>query len=131
MTRYTFGEALDEEDILELQGVEYTMQPIGMKAMRGMLKHLNSSDVDKDTEGRLDAAIDLLTASIVPEQRDKFREQIDNSVGPKLLTDMALKIMGQQTDVDPTLLASSSAGSEPTGSSSTAGAEPEALTPST
>ena len=141
VTRYSFGEALDEDDVLVVQGIEYPMQPIGMRAMRKMLgaarelaAHTNGDGkIDEEVIGSetIDAAIELIVSSVRPEARDKLREHIDETVGPQLIAQISAALTAGMSDLDPTQQTPSSVGSLPTGSTSTDGAPPEESTPST
>jgi hypothetical protein len=137
MTRYTFGEATDEDDVLVVQGIEYPMQPLGMRAMKRLLNLKNQLPTDADAGNikadQLDMATDIVVASVRKDVQDALREHIEDRVGPALLTQIAKAVMSSMSDLDPTQPASSSDGSPPVdaGSTSTDGAEPEASTPST
>lgn len=134
MARYTFGEPLSEDDVLIVQGVEYPMMPVGMRAMRRMLVLRSKVDPNRPendhlTEADLDMALDIVTHSVRPEVRDKFKEHIEESVPPDLLVQIATAVMSAFSDLDPTQPESSSGGSLSTGPASTDGAPVEALTP--
>ena len=131
MTRYSFGEAISDDDILEIQGVEYQMQPVGMRAMRKLLDSRNQANGDRSEREQLDAAIDLILNAVRPDERERLREHIEESVPPNIVAEIVATLAGGMADLDPTLLASLSAGSPPTGPSSTAGAEPGASIPGT
>ena len=78
MARYKFGEAISDDDILEVQGIEYPMIPVGMRAMRRMLTMQQSIDPNRGegeavTEAELDLALDIVVNSVRAEVRDKFR----------------------------------------------------------
>ncbi len=137
--RYTFGEAVDDDDVLVVQGKEYRMQPLGMRAMRRMLT-LRNKLIEKDALGptdtmstdALDLAVDIIVGSVRPEEQDRLKAHIDDSVPPGLLSQIAQSVMSAMSDLDPTQPASSSPGSPPVeaGSDSTVGAEPAVSTPS-
>lgn len=141
MARYTFGEALDEDDILVIQGKEYRMMPIGMRAMRKMLRtrkalvdrRASGEGEGEVTEENLDMALDILLEAVRADERDRLKEHIDESVPPALLAKIAGQIVSVMSDLDPTQPESSSPGQSPVeaGSTSTDGAEPEVSTPST
>ena len=138
MTRYTFGEAIDTDDILEVQGVEYPMNPIGMRAMKRLLTMKNNIKINPDdpesmqiTEADLDLATDIVVSAVRPDYREKFREHIEESVPPNLLIGIATAVMKNFSDVDPTQPGSSSGGSSSIGSASTDGASAGELTPTT
>lgn len=125
MARHSFGEPISDDDILEIQGVEYPMVPLGMRAMRRMLnmqKQLPERAEGEITEEDLDLAVTVITDSVRPDARQKLRDHIEDSVPPNLLMGIATAVMRSFSDVDPTQPGSSSAGSTPTGSASTAGA---------
>lgn len=138
MTRYTFGTALDDDDVLVVQGIEYPMQPLGMRAIKRMLTMRNEvPKMAPDANGaispeQLDMATDLVVAVVRKDYQDKLREHIEDRVGPGLLTQIASAVMRSMSDLDPTQPESSSAGSAPgaAGSSSTDGASPVESTPS-
>ena len=92
MTRYKFGEAIEDGDILELQGVEYHLVPLGMRAMRKMLtlrENTTSSDPEAQALAQIEAGIDFVTNSVIPEEREALREPIEDRVSPQLLAAMA------------------------------------------
>lgn len=132
--RLEFGHALDDDDILVVQGVEYPMMPIGMRTMRRLITMRSQVDLDRApdapvTEAELDLALDIVVNSVRPEFRDAFKEQIETSVPPDLLIQIASAVMQSFSDMDPTEPESSSGGSLPTGSASTDGAPAAELTP--
>jgi hypothetical protein len=134
VTKYSFGEAPSADDVLEVQGVEYPMIPLGMRAMRRMLvlqqQVANGRKPDDPvTDAELDLALDIVVSAVRPDHRDRFREHIDESVPPSLLIQIAAAVMGSFADVDPTQPESSSGGSLQTGSGSTDGAPATELTP--
>ena len=134
MARYVFGKAVDEGDVLELQGVEYHMQPIGMRAMRAMLdkrQMIEAAERGGGTPEQVDALIDLVVAAVVPDERDRLREHVEDSVDTALLAQVATAVMRGMSDLDPTQPMSSSNGSLPTGATSTAGAAPTPSIPLT
>ena len=135
MAKHTFGEPLDD-DILVIQGVEYPLQPFGMKAFRESLER--SKQVEKiretqegvdRTQSTYDLSVDLIANAVKPEYKDKVLEHIERSIGPGLLSEIAAAIMRGLTDVDPTQPTSSSDGSSETGPASMDGASPEESTP--
>lgn len=118
------------------------MQPIGMRVMKKMLRMKKAlqervaTDPEAQTavsEENLDLALDIIIEAVRPEVREALATHIDDSVGPKLLAQIAGQIVNSMSDLDPTPPGSSSDGSAPdaTGSASTDGAEPAASTPST
>jgi len=126
---------MSDEDVLVIQGVEYLMNPVGMRAMRRLLTmqqtvNPNRSEDEPITEAELDMAVELVTGAVRPEERDRLREHIEDSVGPQLLMQVATAVMGSFSDLDPTQPESSSGGSLPTGPASTDGALVAELTPS-
>ena len=133
MARHTFGDPLDDEDVLVVQGVEYPMNPVGMRAMRKLLTA--SQNVDKEraadqvTEQDLDLALEIVIGSVRPEVRDKFRQHIEDSVPPNLVVQIATAVMRSFSDMDPTQPESPSGGSPLTGSVSMDGAPVAELTP--
>lgn len=134
MTRYSFGEPISDDDVLVVQGVEYPMMPVGMRAMRRMLtlqKTVDPNRVEGEgvTEAELDLALEIVVGCVRSDARDKFKEHIEESVPPNLLIEIATAVMGSFSDVDPTQPESSSGGSSPTGPVSTDGAPVVALTP--
>jgi len=135
MTRYSFGTAIDDDDLLVIQGIEYRMQPIGMRVMRRVLNmkqpSANGDNSEAVTEDRLNAAIEVITNSVRPDEREKLAAHIEESVPPGLLVQIMNALTTGMSDLDPTQPTSSSGGSPPTGSTSADTAQPAALTPST
>ena len=136
MARYEFGPPISDEDVLVVQGIEYKMMPVGMRAMRRLLtmkdKMLRDRTEDQAlTEEELDLALDIVINSVRPDERDRFREHIEESVSPQLLVQIATAVMAAFSDVDPTQPESSSGGSSQTGPDSTDGAPVAASTPTT
>lgn len=133
MARYEFGLPTDEDDVLVVHGVEYKMMPIGMRAIRKMLvvqKSLaNRKPEDGLDESELDLAMDIVINAVRPEERDRFREQIEDSIPPNVLVQIATAVMSKMSDLDPTEPESSSGGSSSTGPDSTDGAPAGELTP--
>lgn len=135
MAKHSFGEPLTEDDVLEIQGIEYRMMPIGMRAMRRLLdlqKKVNPdrSDDDPITEEELDMSIEMVLNVVRPEERDRLRDHIEESVPPSLLVKIVMAVMSSFTDLDPTQPGSSSDGSQPTGPGSADGVPVAELTPS-
>lgn len=136
MAKYTFGEPISDDDLLVVQGVEYPMIPMGMRAMRRLLVQQRQAAAARKpgepiTEAELDLALDIVVNSVRADHREAFKAHIDESVPPNLLVQIASAVMGALSDVDPTQQASSSDGSTPTGPDSTDGAPLAAPTPST
>ena len=135
MARYEFGDGpIDEDDVLVINGVEYPMMPVGMRAMRRMLNlrkqvNPNRTEDDEVTEADLDLMIDIVVGVVRPEYRDAVTEQIEESVSPPMLSQIATAVMRSFSDVDPTQPESSSGGSLPTGPDSVAGAPAVELMP--
>ena len=134
MARHTFGEPLSDDDVLEIQGVDYPMNPLGMRAMRRMLdmqKDLaKRGDTDDLREEDIELAMSIVVESVRADSREALRKHLDDTVGPGLLMQIATAVMRSFSDVDPTQPASSSTGSTPTGPDSAAGAPVAELTPS-
>lgn len=132
MAKHTFGEPISDEDVLVIQGVEYPMMPVGMRAMRRLLdlkQRAASLNIENPEEAELtgeelDISIDIVAAAVRPEFRDKLKEHIEESIPPQLLTQIATVVMQGFSDVDPTQPELSSGGSSATGSSSTDGVLP-------
>lgn len=148
MARMTFGTAVDDDDILEVQGIEYHMQPVGMRAMRKLLDQriaLQQAQRATTTNGdgepttadlgvareQFDASVELILSAVRPDDRERLRAHIDESVGPQLIAQMVVALTSGLTDLDPTQRPSLSDGSSATGSTSTAGAAVEVSTPMT
>jgi hypothetical protein len=134
VTRFTYGAPIDEDDVLDIQGIEYPMMPTGMRAMRRLLnmkKNVNPNRTEDDeiTEEDLDLMLDIVIGIVRPEHRERLREHIEESVSPALLSEIATAIMRSFSDLDPTQPESSSDGSTPTGPDSTAGAPVAELMP--
>jgi hypothetical protein len=126
MARYEFGDAPSDDDLLVVQGVEYPMVPLGMRAMRRMLSLQDSILKDRKpddpvSEEEIDLAIDIVVAAVRQDHRATFREHLDESVPPNLVIQIASAVMSSFSDMDPTQPESSSGGSQPTGSASTDG----------
>lgn len=136
MTRHEFGEPVSEDDVLVVQGIEYPMMPVGMRAVRRLLTLRSQVDVERAEEGELseadlDVALDIVVNAVRPDARDKFKEHIEDSVPPALLLQIATAVMGSFSDLDPTQPESSSGGSSQTGPGSTDGASAAELTRTT
>jgi hypothetical protein len=134
VAKHTFGEPITEDDVLEIQGIEYPMMPVGMRAMRRMLNlrsqvNPNRTEDDEITEADLDLMLGIVIGVVRPEHRDKLAEHIEDSVSPNMLSQIATAVMRSFSDVDPTQPESSSGGSLPTGSDSTAGVPATELMP--
>lgn len=138
MARYQFG-AAEEDDILEIQGVEYHMMPIGMRIIRRFLtvnesvRKLNADGQEptpEQAEEMLNIATELVVSAVRQEERGKMAEHIEDSIPPTLLAQIAMAITNSMSDMDPTPPPSSSDGSSEVGPSSTEPAPPAALTPS-
>lgn len=134
MAKFSFGAPADN-DILELQGVEYQLQPFGMRAFRETLERSRQVDAIREldgaerTERTYDMSVDVIVNAVVPEQQEQIRKHIEDSVSPGMVSQVAAAIMRGLTDVDPTLPTSSSDGSSETGPGSTDGASDEESTP--
>ena len=46
MTRFTFGEAIEDDDILDLQGIEYHLQPIGWKQQKQIIRAVRDTEIE-------------------------------------------------------------------------------------
>lgn len=142
--RYEYGSA-DEDDVLVIQGKEYQMQPVGLRAMRKMLNTArdakkaqveNATDEDRANQGEkaVEEAVDLIVSAVRPHERERLREHLEESVPLPLLLDISRDVMRGftnlevQTDLDPTLPPPSSDGSSPTGLPSTGPAHSTGLT---
>jgi len=130
MAKHSFG-APQEQDILEIQGVEYRLQPFGMRAFRESLERSREADKLKDMEGvdrtagTYNLSVDLIINAVHPDEREQVAHHIEDSMSPILVSQVAAAIMRGLTDVDPTLPTSSSDGSSETGQDSMDGASPE------
>ena len=130
MAKHSFG-APQEHDILEIQGVEYRLQPFGMRAFRESLERskqvaaIRELDGDDRTERTYALSVDLIVNAVHPDERDQIAQHIEDSVPPVLVSQIAAAIMRGLTDVDPTQPTSSSDGSSETGQGSTGGASDE------
>ncbi len=128
MAKHSFGEPITEQDTLEIQGIEYRLQPFGMKAFRESMKRAQEAEKLREMEGAdrtgatYDLSIDLILNAVHPDDRDQLAVHIDDSVSPVLVSQIAAAIMRGLTDVDPTQPTSSSDGSTETGPDSTDGA---------
>lgn len=131
MAKYSFGAPADN-DILEIQGVEYPLQPFGMRAFREALERsrqvaeIQGMEGSERTSSTYALSIDLIANAVQPEYKEQVLKHIDDSVTPGLVSTIAAAIMRGLTDVDPTLPTSSSDGSSETGQGSTDGASDEA-----
>lgn len=136
MAKYSFGAPTDQ-DVLEIQGVEYRLQPFGMRAFRESLDRSREVDKIKSLEGseRTEStyalSVDVIVNAVHPDQREQIQQHLEDSVSPFLVSQIAAAIMRGLTDVDPTLPTSSSDGSSETGPDSTDGASDEESTPAT
>ncbi len=136
MAKHSFGSPI-EDDILEVQGVEYRLQPFGMRAFKSSLERSKEADKIKDMEGtaRTEStyalSVDLIINAVHPDEQEKIAQHLEDSVPPVLVSQIAAAIMRGLTDVDPTQPTSSSVGSSKTGDDSTDGASEEESTPST
>lgn len=130
MAKHSFGTPL-EEDILEIQGVEYRLQPFGMRAFKESLERSREAEKIREMEGAertettYNLSVDLILNSVVPEDRERLHQHLEDSVAPVLVSQIAAAIMRGLTDVDPTLPTSSLDGSSETGPDSTDGASDE------
>lgn len=135
MATFTFDPPTGDEDVLDVQGVQYPMNPVGMRAMRKLLTMQKAvadrKETDPLTEADLDMALEIVVGAVRPEVRDKFRDHIEDSVSPNLLIQIATAVMGEFSGdgVDPTQPELSSGGSSTTGPDSTAGALAAVSTP--
>lgn len=133
MARHSFGDPVSDEDVLVVQGVEYPMIPVGLRAMRRLLtlrSQVNNRAEGTDiSETDLDLARDIVVSAVQPDVREALIEHIEDRVSPALLVEMASAVMSSFSDQNPTQQGSSSDGSSETGPDSTAGVSPEALTP--
>ena len=133
MARHSFGEPLSDDDVLVVQGIEYPMVPVGMRAMRKLLTaakaNQNRKEDDTVSPEDLDMALEIVIGAVRPDCREKFTQHIEDSVPPNLVVQIATAVMQSFSDLDPTQPESSSGGSLPTGSDSTAGAPPTVSTP--
>jgi hypothetical protein len=136
MAKHSFGNPV-EDDVLEIQGVEYRLQPFGMRAFKGSLERSKEADKIKDMEGtaRTEStyalSVDLIVNAVHPDDQARIAQHIEDSVPPVLVSQIAAAIMRGLTDVDPTQATSSSVGSSKTGADSTDGVSEEESTPST
>lgn len=136
MAKHSFGTPV-EGDILEIQGVEYRLQPFGMRAFKASLERSKEVGKIKDLEGaeRTEStyalSVDLIVNSVHPDEQEAIAKHIEDSVPPVLVSQIAAAIMRGLTDVDPTQPTSSSDGSSEIGDDSTDGASGEESTPST
>lgn len=135
MSKYSFGTPIEDDDILVIQGVEYPLQQLGMRAFRKRMQSTarvaEVAALESAGERSLayyDLSVDLVVGSVAPEAQEKLREHIERSVGPELLTEIATMIMRNMSDLDPTQPELSPDGSSTTGPDSTDGASPEAST---
>lgn len=126
MAKHSFG-APQEQDILEIQGVEYHLQPFGMRAFRESLERskqvaaIRELDGDDRTERTYALSVDLIVNAVHPDERERIAQHLEDSVPPVLVSQIAAAIMRGLTDVDPTQPTSSSGGSSETGHDSTDG----------
>jgi len=130
MAKHSFGAPV-EDDILEIQGIEYRLQPFGMRAFKGSLERSKDADKIKDMEGAertqstYALSVDLIVNAVHPDDQERVAQHIEDSVPPILVSQIAAAIMRGLTDVDPTQPTSSSDGSSETGDDSTDGASAE------
>ncbi|WP_395160406.1 hypothetical protein [Ilumatobacter sp.] len=130
MAKHSFGAPV-EDDILEVQGKEYRLQPFGMRAFRAAMDKAAEATRVQDLEGPERAAsayalsIDLIINAVHPDEQEAMLAHIEDSMAPALVSQIASAIMRGLTDVDPTQPGSSSDGSSKTGEDSTDGASDE------
>ncbi len=130
MAKHSFGNPV-EDDILEIQGIEYRLQPFGMRAFKESMER--SKEVGKiaamegaeRTESTYALSVDLIVNAVHPDDRERVAQHLDDSVSPILVSQIAAAIMRGLSDVDPTQPTSSSDGSSETGDGSTDGASVE------
>jgi hypothetical protein len=136
MAKHSFGAPV-EDDILEIQGVEYRLQPFGMRAFKESLERskeadrLRSLEGAERTQGTYELSVDLIINAVHPDDQERVAQHIEDSVPPVLVSQIAAAIMRGLTDVDPTQRTSSSDGSSETGPDSMGGVSDEESTPST
>jgi hypothetical protein len=127
MAKFSFGAPADD-DILEIQGVEYPLQPFGMRAFRESLERARQFQGIQEMEGvdrtgqTYNLSVDLIANAVHPDFKERVLQHIEDSVGPGLVSQIAAAIMRGLADVDPTLPTSSTDGSSETGQDSTDGA---------
>lgn len=130
MAKFTFGAPADN-DILVIQGVEYPLQPFGMRAFRESMERskqvtaIRDMDGPERTESTYNLSVDLIVNAVHPDHRERVMQHIEDSVGPGMVSQIAAAIMRGLTDVDPTQPTSSSDGSSETGQGSMDGASDE------
>lgn len=137
MARYEFGKGLDDPDVLVIQGVEYEMQPLGMRVMRSVLAKrqllvAQTADPARQAEASnelIELMQELIVSAVAPAKREQLREQIEESVPVTLIAQIAGHLLGSFSDLNPTQPGSSSNGSSPTGQSSTDGVARVVSTP--
>lgn len=136
MAKHSFGTPV-EDDILEIQGVEYRLQPFGMRAFKSSLERSKEANRIRDLEGSertestYNLSVDLIVNAVHPDDQERVAQHIEDSVPPILVSQIAAAIMRGLTDVDPTQPTSSSDGSSEIGDDSTDGASDEESTHST
>jgi hypothetical protein len=136
MAKHSFGNPI-EDDILEIQGQEYRLQPFGMRAFKDSLERSKEANKLRDmegaerTEGTYNLSVDLIVNAVHPDDQERVAKHIDDSVPPTLVSQIAAAIMRGLTDVDPTQPTSSSDGSSEIGDDGTDGASGAESTPST
>ena len=135
MAKHSFGTPL-EQDILVIQGIEYRLQPFGMRAFKDSMERSKQAEKLADMEGKdrtlstYNLSVELIINAVHPDDREQLAQHLDDSVPPTLVSDIASAIMRGLTDVDPTQPTSSSDGSSETGDDSTVGASDGESTPS-
>ena len=126
MAKHSFGAPL-EEDILEIQGKEYRLQPFGMRAFKQSMDRAaevtkaRTEDGAERTSTTFALSTDLILSSVHEDDREALAAHLEDSVPPHLLSQIAAAIMRGLTDLDPTQPTSSSDGSFETGAGSTDG----------
>ena len=136
MAKHSFGAPV-EDDILEIQGIEYRLQPFGMRAFKQSMERSKEAEKLREMEGAdrtgatYELSVDLIVNAVHPDELEMIKQHLEDSVPPILVSQIAAAIMRGLTDVDPTLPTSSSDGSSETGPDSTDGASDEESTPST
>lgn len=97
-----FGEPITADDTMDIQGVEYTLRPVGIGPYKRMVRLQREAKAAEDNEMSIDAVIDFIVANVVPEQREQLARHIDETVPPALLTEISRGLSNGNSDVDPT-----------------------------
>lgn len=132
MTKYSYDEGVIEEgDTIEIHGVEFPLMELSMRsslALSKLRKNLPNTIGEASEDAQFEMVVEFVAAFIVEARRAEATELLWERVHPKIVAKMASDLGARVSDLDPTQPPGSPARSEPTGSPSTDGAQPEVST---